>query len=196
MRHLLVLCAVLACVPRIAAADEPIGRLFYTPAQRAALEDARRRNIRAEERAAAASKKPAAPPPREVVVTGIVLRSDGESAAWVNGKSVDGQTQDGLRVRHTAQPNKVLVYDPEKGRMVPVKVGQRADMLTGRVDEAYERRKRQPAEAAEPADEEDSAIPPAAKPKAPARSAAADEDSASGADAAREPDATPGRTRD
>ena len=42
MRHLLVLCAVLACVPRIAAADEPIGRLFYTPAQRAALPAQRR----------------------------------------------------------------------------------------------------------------------------------------------------------
>jgi hypothetical protein len=132
--------------PHPVRADPGIGRLFYTPAERAALEDARKRNIRAEELAGQASQQqPAAPRSRDVTLTGVVLRSDGESFAWVNGKSVEGRTDDGLRVRHTAQPNKVLVYDPDKGRMVQIKVGQRADLLTGRVEESYERRKREPA---------------------------------------------------
>ena len=44
---------------RSAIADEPpLGRLFLTPEQRAALDNARRNRIRAEALAAAADKKP------------------------------------------------------------------------------------------------------------------------------------------
>jgi hypothetical protein len=170
VKRLVLMLATAALVPQ-AAAEQPVGRLFFTPAERAALEDARRHNIRAEELAAAASKRPAAPKPRDVTVTGVILRSDGESAAWVNGKSVEGQTTDGLRVRHTSQPNRVLVYDPDKGRMVQVKVGQRADLLTGRVQENYERKKQAPPQP-------DPETPPAeaAQPPTPARKAAPDPD--------------------
>lgn len=133
------------------AAEPPLGRLFYTPAQRAALEEARRRNIRAEELAAEVAKRPQAPRSRNVVVTGVVQRSDGESFAWVNGKPVEGETGDGLRVRHTSGATGVVVYDPEKGRTVRVKVGQQVDLLTGRVEESYERHRleRQPSRDAE-----------------------------------------------
>lgn len=160
MRRILLLPFLLALAPAAAAQDAPVGRLFFTPAERAALEDARRRNIRAEVLAAESAKEPRAPRPRRVTVSGVVLRSDGESFAWVNGKSVDGETSDGLRIRHTAQPNRVLVYDPEKGRMVQVKVGQRADLVTGSVEENYARRKREPA--AEPAPETPADAPAAA----------------------------------
>jgi hypothetical protein len=153
--------------PHAARAEPGIGRLFYTPAERAALEDARRHNFRAEQLAAEASKRPAAPRARDVTVTGVVLRSDGESFAWVNGKSVEGRTDDGLRVRHTAQPNKVLVYDPDKGRMVQIKVGQRANLLTGRVEESYELRKHAPVEELAPLP--DSAAGDAQAPTRPAR---------------------------
>jgi hypothetical protein len=146
VKRALLFIAALALAQQAAADAPPIGRLFYTPAQRAALEDARTRNIRAEEQANAASKQPAAPRSRDVVLSGVVQRSDGESFAWVNGKSVEGQTSDGLRVRHTAQPNRILVYDPDKRRMVQVKVGQRADLITGRVQESYERKKQAPPE--------------------------------------------------
>jgi hypothetical protein len=144
MRRLMACAVLLALAPAAPAQDVPVGRLFFTPAERTALEDARRRNIRAEALAAEADKRPQKPRARQVTVTGVVLRSDGESFAWVNGKSVEGETGDGLRIRHTAQPNRVLVYDPEKGRMVQVKVGQRADLVTGSVEENYVRRKREP----------------------------------------------------
>ncbi len=133
---------VLAAAAPANAAEQAIGRLFYTPAERATLEDARRRNIRAEELAAQAKETPKEPLPREVVVTGVVLRSDGESFAWVNGKAVERETRDGLRVRHTAHPSGVVVYDPEKRRTVQVKVGQHADLQTGRVEESYASRRR------------------------------------------------------
>jgi hypothetical protein len=120
------------------AADASLGRLFFTPAQRKALEEARRNNTRAEVQAA---EKPARPPVRNVTVTGLVRRSDGESTVWVNGKPVDGVTTDGLKVRVTAgQQGAVIVHEPTQGHTLRLKVGQRADILTGRIEEGYERR--------------------------------------------------------
>jgi hypothetical protein len=121
-------------------AELPLGRLFFTPEQRAALEEARRKNIRAEELAVSASK-PKAPPPRDVVVNGLLMRSDGMSVIWVNGKAVENQTRDGLRVSPTASRESVVLRDPAKGRALRLKVGQRADLLSGRVEENYEARR-------------------------------------------------------
>lgn len=198
MRRILPFAIAILAAAAARADDAPVGRLFFTPAERAALEDARRRNIRAEQLAEEAAKRPAVPRSRAVDVTGIVLRSDGQSVAWVNGKRVEGQTGDGLRVRHTAQPNKVLVYDPDKGRMVPVKVGQRADLTTGRVEEAYERRKREPPAPPEPASEAQpvSAAASGARPAKSEPAAAPDDDNAKGAEAEREPQAAPARPED
>ena len=137
MRCRLALLPALAAALAVQAADIPYGKLFYTPGQRAALEDARRRNIRAGELAAQAVKQPKVTSPRKVLVTGVVQRSDGESFAWINGKPVESETKDGLRVRHSAGQTGVVVYDPEKGRSVSVKVGQQVDLTTGRIEEAY-----------------------------------------------------------
>ena len=141
MRRLILLPALAASLT-VQAADLPYGRLFYTPEQRAALENARRRNIRAEELAAEAAKQPKkVPGPRKVMVTGVVQRSDGGSFAWINGKPVESETNDGLRVRHGAGTTGVVVYDPEKRRTVSVKVGQEVDLNTGRIEESYETRR-------------------------------------------------------
>jgi len=145
----LALVSLLAAAFAAQAADLPYGRLFYTPEQRAALENARRRNIHAEEQVTGAAKHPQVPRPRIVMVTGVVQRSDGESFAWVNGKPVEGKTQDGLRVRHTAGHIAVVLYDPEKGRTMSVKVGQQVDLTTGRIEESYETRRGQPSAPAE-----------------------------------------------
>ncbi|HXV08123.1 MAG TPA: hypothetical protein VD791_08840 [Burkholderiales bacterium] len=172
MRRLaLVALAAAACLPaasRAQAADGWYGRLFYTPAQRAALEDARRRKVRTEELAVETAKRPPAPRSRKVTLTGIVQRSDGESFAWVNGKPVEGRTRDGLRVRHSAGPGEVVVYDPQKGRTVSVKVGQRVDLLTGRIEEAYERNRAVPAQTVQ--DAAGSVPAPAPEPPRNARS--------------------------
>ena len=126
------------------AADATLGRLFYTPEQRAALEEARRRNIRAEELAAEASKKPKPDGPRTVTLNGVVRRSDGESMIWVNGKPVENEVNDGMRVRLTPDQSGVTVHDTEKGRTVRLKVGQHANLLTGKVEENYVRRQAPP----------------------------------------------------
>jgi len=124
----------------LGAADVTFGRLFLTPAQRTALEEARRKNIRAEEIAAEKATKPKRPPARDVVVSGVVKRSDGESTVWVNGKPVDGTTDDGLRVRVTSGRAAVVIHEPKKGHTVRLKVGQRANFDTGKIREPYEDR--------------------------------------------------------
>src|SRR5262245_57207934 len=108
-RAICLVVLLLAATPA-RAAEAGLGRLFFSPAQRLALEEARRKNIRAEVQAA---EKPKATPVRDVSVTGVVRRSDGESTVWVNGKPVDGATADGLKVRITAgQQAAVVVQDP------------------------------------------------------------------------------------
>ena len=76
-----------------------------------------------------------------MTINGIVQRSDGESVIWVNGKPIDGATDDGMRivVSPTSQGS-VVVREPGKGRDVELRVGQRANLLTGRVDDVHERR--------------------------------------------------------
>ena len=52
----------------------------------------------------------------------------------------------GSKVRITAgQQAAVIVQDPAQGRTVRLKVGQRADVLTGHIEESYERREAAPA---------------------------------------------------
>jgi hypothetical protein len=124
-------------------AQEPmLGRLFLTPEQRTALDNARRNRIRAETVAATAGRKPKIPPARDVTINGIVSRSDGESTIWVNGRPTEGQTEDGMHV--TIAPgsqSSVVVREPVKGKRVHLKVGQSADLISGRIEESYERRR-------------------------------------------------------
>jgi len=144
------------------AADVTFGRLFLTPAQRAALEEARRKNIRADELAAAKASKPKRPPVRDVVVSGVVKRSDGESTVWVNGQPVDGTSDAGLKVRVTSGRAGVIIYDPDKGRTLRLKVGQSADITTGRVRESYEPRAGAAENAASAAQSQTATSPPTA----------------------------------
>lgn len=94
LRACAALLPALACLlgSAPAPAQEPLGRLFLSPAQRAQLEQARRAPPLAAQPAPTQSdpEPPAAPPPAEVpriVVQGVVQRSDGRSVAWVNGMS-------------------------------------------------------------------------------------------------------------
>jgi len=126
------------------AQDTSLGRLFLTPEQRAALDNARRNKIRAEAIAATehVEKKPAPPRIRSVTINGIVQRSDGESVIWVNGKATDGRTADGMRIGVSpGSQGAVVVREPAEGRRVELRVGQRANLVTGRVDDAYERKR-------------------------------------------------------
>jgi hypothetical protein len=85
------------------AAD--LGRLFYTPAERAQLEAARARNVTGERPGAA----PAAAPPQRF--DGVVIRSDGTATRWVNGRPHAGApAAGGLKPGQTRAGGRV--YEP------------------------------------------------------------------------------------
>ena len=98
--------ALLTCLSLPALAG--LGRLFYTPAQRATLEDARHRNITA----AAAQTDPGG----AIVYNGVVLRSDGRTTQWVDGQAQARPGADYHADGHRLQPGQMLydgkVYEP------------------------------------------------------------------------------------
>jgi hypothetical protein len=94
------------------AASDP-GRLFYTPAERAQLENARARGM--------VRKTDGAPDAAEAVrYDGLVVRSDGQRIRWVNGKAQLGTTGvEGLKPgqiragKRVYEPYQVLTPTPQ-----------------------------------------------------------------------------------
>ncbi|NDP49282.1 MAG: hypothetical protein GZ085_13015 [Sulfuriferula multivorans] len=72
-----------------ASQAEPIelGRLFYTPTQRAQLESARAHK---QTQRPSTKQRPAMSAPAPLRFDGVVIRSDGKSTRWVNGKAEVG----------------------------------------------------------------------------------------------------------
>lgn len=98
---------------------QPLGRLFFTEDQRAAL-DARRR--------ARVPDKPAAAPAAASPITrldGFVKRSGGPSTVWVNGEQLPGNVRPGER--------SVSVPVGDSGTRVELRPGQVLDRGSGEV---------------------------------------------------------------
>lgn len=157
-------CAVAAeraAPPKPAAAaqpGEPLGRLFYTPEQRAALDEMRRRP---QARLAEAEKSPLPPAPEYVTLNGIVRRSDGATTVWLNDKQVRGrESEEGLQIappQRTSPPASVSVRVPQTGAVVDLRVGQQLEVNSGEVKERY----RAPPRVAPPSAEAPAAAPAA-----------------------------------
>lgn len=151
---------------------EPLGRLFYTPAQRAQLDALR-------------SQKNVAPPvqetkepvavPETVTYGGVVRRSDGKSTVWLNNRVVnDGKPLDDLSISSRVRPDhRVTIRLPQAPGSVELKVGQSIDVQSGAVMEPYARRG---SEAGGPAPRASQTRPSAASALDNARRAADDED--------------------
>jgi len=113
------------------AQDEMLGRLFYTPGQRAALNA----NIRS----VTEKPKERIPTPPSVTLSGVVTRSDGERTIWIDG-----------RVYHQGNPINIrVIINPENpagaeltvqgvSKSMPVRVGQKLDPASGNTSERYE----------------------------------------------------------
>ena len=90
---ILALCLGSAGTGMAAPADP--GRLFFTPAQRAQLEDARARNVTPPGPGQQISSDSAPAPLR---YDGVVIRSDGKTTRWIDGKAQrDGSAVSGLK---------------------------------------------------------------------------------------------------
>lgn len=92
-----MLCLMLGPVHAIAATQDLTipGRLFFTPTQRAMLNDARQRNVMNSPLPAPAATTTRTPAP--VSFDGVITRSDGVATHWVNGRPQVGRTSDKVR---------------------------------------------------------------------------------------------------
>jgi hypothetical protein len=111
------------------AQAQELGRLFFTPEQRAAL-DARRK--------ARVPDKPAAVPVTESPVTrvnGAVQRGGGKSTVWVNGEMIpEGVQTDGARVTpRSPKPGSVSIPAGEGPQRYDLRVGESLDRGSGEV---------------------------------------------------------------
>jgi hypothetical protein len=145
-----------------AAAQEKLGRLFFTPAERDAL-DAQRKvagNLANRPVAQKGPELPKALPPRMVTLNGVVRRSDGETTIWVNNQAVHERFRDVDVMPGSITRETVSVRLQGSGRQVKLKVGQSVDSSTGEVEENY--RRSPEADADEPATDAASNRTPAA----------------------------------
>jgi len=84
----------LASIGTDAAAAADPGRLFFTPAQRAQLEAARARDISQPGQGHQAADSA----PAHLRYDGVVIRSDGKTTRWIDGKARrDGPAVSGLK---------------------------------------------------------------------------------------------------
>ena len=95
------------CGSGLAASADP-GRLFYTPEQRAQLEAARSRSL-TQPRGQNKTAAPATPAPLRF--DGMLIRSDGKTTRWVDGRpQLDGAAVSGLKPGQIRADGRV--YEP------------------------------------------------------------------------------------
>ncbi len=130
-RILLVLAAMLPWWATHAA--EPFGRLFFTPSQRAALDAGKQVSKPRSARAVAPRG------PRAVTLNGVVTRSDGGTAVWINGRAADGKGVPGVRASASAtDPTSAQLRVGGVPTSVRLRVGQQLNRVSGKVLEPYE----------------------------------------------------------
>jgi hypothetical protein len=161
---LTVCCALAAAATSVPApAQERLGRLFFTPAQRASLDVARSQRARTALATDEKTDQEATPVPQTITYSGVLRRSDGKTTVWINNQPVhDRQPAGGGTIVGRVRPDgSVTLQVPQSGRSVILKPGQSVELLSGAVEEGYSRRLEAPRPESKPA----------AKPAADARTA-------------------------
>jgi hypothetical protein len=137
-----------------AVAQETLGRLFFTPAQRASLDVARSQRARATLSTDKTEEQEEAPAAQTIMYGGMVRRSDGKSTVWINNRPLhDNEQTAGMAVVGRVRPDGgVSLQVPQSGRTVTLKPGQSIELLSGAIEEGYSRKPvpTDPAPAAKP----------------------------------------------
>lgn len=132
-----IACSLLLAFTTTASAAE-LGRLFFTPAERAQLDVARTQK-KAPPPPASAQPAEATPLPEIVNYGGIIRRSDGKSLLWINDRVAEEKEALGaLSLKGVVRPDgAVTLQVPQSGGMIEVKVGQSVDLQSGHVAEGH-----------------------------------------------------------
>ena len=115
--------AFLVCGPLVAAGgeDEPIGRLFFTPERRAAMDRQRQYNVQQTRVMEGAS----------VTVDGVVQRSSGKSTVWINGvPHYDHQAASDVQPQIDAHDPSRVVLKPGDEPRASLRVGETLNRTT------------------------------------------------------------------
>ncbi len=139
MRTAISLCLLTATLAApIPGSAEPLGRLFFTAAQRSALDAGKRLAA-----SPPASKRTAPRGPESATLSGVVRRSDGEYTVWVNGRAVGKGGPPGVSaVPSENHPAAARIKLRGASAPVELRVGQRVGRSTGSVSEGYLLRQR------------------------------------------------------
>ncbi len=149
-----------------APAQERLGRLFFTPAQRASLDVARSQRARTAVDTEKTEQE-AAPVPQTITYSGVLRRSDGKTTVWINNQPVHDRDSAGAAaiVGRVRPDGSVTLQVPQSGRSVILKPGQSVELLSGAVEEGYSRKleapRPEPKPAAKPAADAKTAKPAA-----------------------------------
>jgi hypothetical protein len=117
---------LIALVAAPAAQSQEVGRLFFTPEQRASL-DARRKARVPDKPAAAVVASPV------TRVDGYVERSAGPPTVWINGESVPENAPEAPRIGTGRTSGSVSISVGESGGRVRLKPGESLDRGNGEV---------------------------------------------------------------
>ena len=145
MKWLVATCIAISTLLVGVASADTLGRLFSTPELRIELDDIRNAPDLGKPQAAVvvdvvSNRGPVVP---TVTINGIVVRSSGQHSSWINGSRIPaGQaTQEGIRVETSALGGgSVTIILPAGAETISLKPGQKIDLTTGRLLEAYEYR--------------------------------------------------------
>lgn len=119
-----------AALTSVSCAGQELGRLFYSPAERAALDAGRQAGTR---RAVAAET------PAPLRIDGYVRRSGGGATVWVNGKTFSDGALEGVRIAPGSwNPGEVVVSRRSKGSDLKIRVGSTVDAGSGVVLDVIE----------------------------------------------------------
>lgn len=141
----------------------PLGRLFFSPTERAQLDVARVQK-RPSATAAASEAVEAPPAPQVVTYGGLVRRSDGRQMLWLNNRLVDEkEALVGMSIKGKVRPDGSVTLQAQSGATVDLKVGQSVELYTGKIAET----RKAPPESAKPSADDGKAASAEAKDASP-----------------------------
>jgi hypothetical protein len=129
-----------------ASADE-LGQLFTSPKERAVLNTLREHyDPKRQDHIEVQQSKIPVEAPSQIELNGVVERSDGKNAVWVNGKSTINTKQKGIHINsQNMSANKVRVRLTNPKRTVSMKPGEVYNPESGRVQDIYKVQENKPA---------------------------------------------------
>lgn len=127
-RLTVILTAVILLGQTAGAGAEPLGRLFFSPDERAMLDRGRNQTSRS-----------AMISTEEITLNGIVRRSGGKTTTWINQvPQRENENPQGIAVLRSPARSSVVPLQLPSGKQVRLKPGQTYDTTQGRVREGYQ----------------------------------------------------------